>query len=229
MDGYERRVLSLADVVFVSAGNLLARVEKWFKGAHLIPNACNYSHFAGAKQLSEPGGLRGMPHPRVLFVGGIYGWLDIDLITKAAKELSDWAFVFVGPGGDDRLVRVPNITLLGPKPYAELPNYYGHTDAAIIPFALSDLTRGVNPIKVYEYLAAGLPVVATPLPELTAIASEIELASGVNEFVEALRRTQTVDVTSRVANRQAIARQNDWAERFKEMDRVLAPYLHEED
>jgi hypothetical protein len=81
MDGYERRVLSLADVVFVSAGNLLARVEKWFKGAHLIPNACNYSHFAGAKQLSEPGGLRGMPHPRVLFVGGIYGWLDIDLIT----------------------------------------------------------------------------------------------------------------------------------------------------
>ena len=208
MEACEREICRTADVVFASAEDLVAHCDSYGARTTYVPHGVEHGHFA---QALDPGPLpvelEGIPGPRVGFFGLIQEWVDTELIGALADRLP-YSFVLIGSSNQDlsALTARDNVHVLGRKPYAELPAWCRGFDAAIVPFRLSELTASVNPIKLREYAAAGLPVVATGLPEIRRCRDIAVCPDGVEEWVEALR--------------QAVARGQDPVERRKQSARV---------
>ncbi len=128
--------------------------------------------------------------PLVGYYGTIGNWFDVDSVIEAARRRPGYTFVLIGPSGDaetlTRLMSISNIIYLGEKPYHELKNYLAFFDVALIPFKINNLTRYVNPTKVYEYLAMGKPVIASPLPPLSELDNQIRYYTNGEELVNAI-------------------------------------------
>jgi hypothetical protein len=188
----EREICRRADLVLATARSLAQRARDL--GARRVlhlPNACDPVPFrpgAGA----EPGDLRGVPRPRAIYAGAIDRWMDVDLLAGTARRLRDWTFLLLGPVRADLspLRDLPNVRVLGPRPYADLPDYLRAADAGIVPFVLNALTHAIHPLKVYEYCAAALPVVATRMEETAAMGAPLRLAETSEEFARALEEAR---------------------------------------
>jgi glycosyltransferase involved in cell wall biosynthesis len=170
----------------------------------------DFAHFAGALEPGTlPDDLRDIPEPRVGFFGLIHEWVDLELIGQLAQRLP-YSFVLIGDAKTklENLRGIPNVFHLGRKPYATLPDYCRGFRAAIVPFRTSELTQSVNPIKLREYAAAGLPVVSTALPEVQRCADIADCATDVNSWVSALQG--------------AVTRGGSGDERRKQSERVRA-------
>ncbi len=171
----ERELCERADIVFTTAATLLETKKKYNPETHLALHGVDQAHFAKALDPATPLApeLAGVSHPVIGFVGLIQDWVDIDLVKYMAERHRDWTIVLVGKSLVDlaSLERLPNVKLLGRKPYESLPSYLKAFDVGIIPFKLNELTRNVNPIKLREYLSAGLPVVSTYMHEVARYAS----------------------------------------------------------
>jgi glycosyltransferase involved in cell wall biosynthesis len=189
----ERRFATRADLVLASAPALASRLREVAPNVVDAPNVADTEAFARAL---EPGpvdaALEALPRPRIVFTGAVVeSKLDFGLISALARLRRSWSFAFVGPvgPGDPRvdvsaLEAEPNIHLLGARRYSELPAVLRGAQAGLIPYARNELTESIFPMKIYEYLSAGLPVVATELP---AIASVPEVATaGDAEGIAAL-------------------------------------------
>ncbi|MBN1426307.1 glycosyltransferase [Candidatus Fermentibacteria bacterium] len=201
MDGMEATLLERADVVFVTAQGLVSHCRGAVE-VHYVSNGFDEDLFAAPK--AEPPRLRVIPRPRVGFIGGLAHWLDGDLLEAAARARPSWSFVLVGPIAEVKglLPEAPNIHWLGPCARNDVPAYMTGFDVGMVPFAATPLTRTVNPLKAYEYLAAGIPVVSTRMPELDHLpiirqasspeefVAEVQhaLAEGMSEEVRRLRR-----------------------------------------
>jgi glycosyltransferase involved in cell wall biosynthesis len=151
-------------------------------------------------------------------------WLDVELLVSVARSLADHQFVLVGPWNIDlsALRGLPNLHILGPRPYADMPSYFRHADVGVIPFRRTELTDCFNPVKLFDYFAAGLPVVSTDLAEVRRLASPAWLASDAPAF--------TALVAGAVGRRdapehRAFARANDWQRRFEVVDSLIARAL----
>ncbi|MBA2544524.1 MAG: glycosyltransferase [Deltaproteobacteria bacterium] len=178
----EQDLCQRADIVFTTAATLLETKRVYNPETHLALHGVDQAHFAQALDDATPLApeLRDLPHPIVGFVGLIQDWVDIELIKYMAERHHDWTIVLVGKSLVDlsSIERLPNVKLLGRKPYEALPNYLKGFDVGIIPFKLNELTRNVNPIKLREYLSAGLPVVSTDMFEVARfVHSQGELAN----------------------------------------------------
>src|SRR5262249_55743245 len=149
----------------------LCRDRKRFNpNTHWVPNGVDVDHFS--QRAAPADDVRDLPRPRLGFVGGLSEWVDLGLVAHLARARPDWSLILVGPVGIDAapVRNLPNVRLLGPRPYAALPAYLVAMDEGLIPFEQSPVTYHADPIKAYEYLAAGLPVVATDLPALRRLA-----------------------------------------------------------
>jgi glycosyltransferase involved in cell wall biosynthesis len=183
----EERLLAQSNLVIVSAEALY--VNKCSLNAHtyLVPHGVDSEHFARARQLNTPIpiDLNGLAQPIVGFWGLIHEWIDLDLLQHLAKAHPEWSIVLIGKVSVDSSVlsRTPNIYLLGTRPYSSLPAYAKGFTVAMLPFKINRLTESVNPIKLREYLAAGLPVVSTALPEIKPYAGIVRMGATINEFV----------------------------------------------
>jgi glycosyltransferase involved in cell wall biosynthesis len=166
LDRLERRLLSQADIVFVTARGLEEHCAGTAETVHFLPNGYDEELFK--IKTTIPDAMARIPRPRLGFVGGVAHWLDLDLVAAAARSRPDWSFVFVGPIGDvgATVPRASNIHWLGRCRREDVPAYVAGFDVGLIPFKETLLTKSVNPLKAYEYLAAGVPVVSTRLPEL---------------------------------------------------------------
>lgn len=192
----------------------------------LVRNGVDYDHFAPAA-----GGLpTGTATGRVVagYYGAIAHWFDAELLADLAELHPDWRFPLIGDtySADlSRLIKCPNVDLLGEKPYAELPRWIADWDCCLIPFRCNALTEATNPVKVYEMLAAGKPVVAVDLPELRSMAAQglIESANDAHEFSAKIHRLLGEDGPAKVAERQAFARQNTWTERYGQFKAAIGP------
>jgi glycosyltransferase involved in cell wall biosynthesis len=188
----EDYILSKVDVVFASSQLLLERMRKRCKQVYLIPNAAEVEHFAQAvkRNLSVPPDLKNLKKPRIGYLGTVAEWHDLELIGFAAGKRKDFNFVFIGPIGSTADIshyrKIPNLHFLGGKPYEILPNYLQHVDVCILPFRTGDFAKSIDPVKAYEYLAAGKPVVATDMPELHKFGNLIKIARDKQQFVELL-------------------------------------------
>lgn len=208
MEACEQELCQRADLVLASAEDLTEHCRALGADSVYVPHGVEHGHFASALEPGPlPPELLSIPGPRVGFFGLIHEWVDTDLIGALAERLP-YAFVMIGSANQDlsSLVARSNIHLLGRKPYGELPSYCRGFHAAIIPFRVSALTESVNPIKLREYAAAGLPVVATGLPEIARCGDIATCPRDIDEWVSAVRA--------------AVTRGQDLAERRRQSDRV---------
>lgn len=167
-----------ADLVVVSAENLLDKKKHFNRNTHLIRHGTDWRHFRTAldSELVIPADVADLPRPLIGFHGLLADWVDYELIKKVAEHFRGGSVVLVGKIAVDAeqkvkiLNDVPNVHFLGRKPYSELPAYCKAFDVALNPFAINELTLAANPLKVREYLAAGLPVVSTDIPEVRVLA-----------------------------------------------------------
>ncbi|MEZ4767529.1 MAG: glycosyltransferase [Caldilineales bacterium] len=159
-----------------------------------------------------------MKRPVLGVVGGINAKLDLSLLTEVARQRPDWSIALVGPVsygvGEDALAplrSLPNVRFTGPVAHHQVPAVILACDVCLIPYRLNEQTRHVNPLKVYEYLAGGNPVVATPLPELRQFANTVRLAGDAGGFVAAIEASlpEAGDPLAQ-ATRRATAAANTW-------------------
>jgi glycosyltransferase involved in cell wall biosynthesis len=177
--------------VVYSARSLRGYVESMGPQAAMhLPNGVDVGHFAGSGR-SAPPELAVLPRPLAIYVGAMDAWFDFELIQAAAEQLPHISFVLIGPDhrARQRLRPRPNLHLLGRRSYAELPAYLHHSDVGLIPFDVvghANLVQAIHPLKLYEYMASGLPVVATEWEELLALHSPAVLCKTRQDFIAAV-------------------------------------------
>jgi len=171
-----------ADLVVTSSRALQETKAPLNPNTILVPHGVDYAHFSKAvtDNLPVPEDVKGIPHPILGFFGLIRDWVDLGLLTEVAERRPDWHIVLIGDADSNVNLAayraISNMHFLGRRPYADLPAYCRCFDVGLIPFKVNELTKSVNPIKLREYLAAGLPVVSTPLPEVSRHDPPVEVA-----------------------------------------------------
>ena len=214
------RGLRGAAAVFAVSGPLLEEARSRRPDAEYLPNGVEVERFLAPpepslvpREIARSGG-----RPAAGYVGALARWVDSDLLLDLARLRPDWDFFLVGEALDDSFDRLEserpsNVHFLGPRPYRAIPSILAGFDAGLIPFRAGVEGSNASPIKLYEYLAAGLPVIATPIPECEAI-PEVSVASTAAGFSDLLDRARgsrgSEDFARRSRDR---ARANDWRER----------------
>jgi glycosyltransferase involved in cell wall biosynthesis len=227
----EARFAVRADSIFCSAPPLAERMRTLAspERVHLMPNVADATRFAQAlEQGPVDAGLAALPEPRLVFTGAVTELkIDVPLVRAVARARRDWTIALVGPVGlgdpstdVTGLVAEPNVHLLGRRRYDELPAILRGAAAGLIPYRLSQLTASIFPMKVYEYLAAGLPIVATPLPSLEGL-PDIIMAQNAESFIAGVARALEDDSPQRRASRSLAAARHSWEVRLQEIDDVL--------
>jgi GT2 family glycosyltransferase/glycosyltransferase involved in cell wall biosynthesis len=228
----EERTISSSDLVVVTAEVLRDKVLPKARRSVLIRNACDYAHFSqtgGARSGGRPGpeGQRAKATKPITvgFYGAIAEWFDDALVLDLAQRRPDWRFELIGStftGDVARLETLPNVEFLGERPYADLPRLIANWDCFIVPFKRIPLTEATNPVKAYEMLATGKPVVAVDLPELRPMGREglVRLANNGTEFAEAIDSLLAADRPAEQDRRRAFAAQNTWAVRCDALDQA---------
>jgi glycosyltransferase involved in cell wall biosynthesis len=228
--GAEARFAARADLVLASAPALAERMRTLNDRVFYAPNVADTERFATALEEgpTDPA-LAALPRPRIVFTGAVVATkLDLGLLEGVARARPGWSIALVGPvgAGDPHtdisaLERLPNVHLLGSRPYAALPEVLRGADVALVPYAINDLTRSVFPMKVYEYLAAGLPVVTTPLPALAGAAG-VAVAADAPATVAAVERALAEDGPQARRERSEAARGHSWEARLDEIGSYLS-------
>ena len=186
----EARLCQAADVVFATSQALAAEKRRWNRRTHHAPHGVDHAHFARALDPGLPlaAEVARLRRP-VLAVVGLLDWrIDTGLLAALADRRPDWSLALVGPALADlgALAARHNVHLLGRVPYARLPTVLKGCDVGLIPFVVDEYTRHIDPVKLREYLSAGLPVVATALPEVAAIDATCRIVRGVDDLIVAL-------------------------------------------
>ena len=229
----EAALMARADVVFTGGRAMFEAAAGRNANLHCFPSSIDTAHFSRARggALGDPADQAGIAHPRIGFFGVIDERFDVALLRVVAAARPDWQFVMLGPTAkidEADLPRATNIHWLGGKPYAELPAYLAHWDAGWMPFAINKATRFISPTKTPEFLAAGLPVVSTPIADVIRPYGEaalVEIAADPSATVAALDRAlepPSPDWLSKVDDRLA---GSSWASTFNEMNRIVEQAL----
>ncbi|MEA5577519.1 glycosyltransferase [Anabaena sp. UHCC 0451] len=222
------KLIQKADVVTVTSTPLLKQIKSKFsinEKLFLLRNGVSFDQFNQItdQSLDLTPEFQSIPQPRITYIGVISEWFDLDLLYEAAKSLPNFSFVIIGPVeiSIDKLKDLSNIYFLGYKPHSILQMYLQKSQIGIIPFLRTKLIESVNPIKLYEYMATGLPVVSTTWSELEDLDSPAFLAKDNHEFIEYIKQ---IVAEPDVINRELLvkfAQANTWENRFTELMKVL--------
>ncbi len=211
----EEELIERVDIAVCTAKNLQKLIPK----AKHLPNGVPIEHFS--KQPAIPAEYSSIPKPIALYVGAIEEWFHFDLLKELSQTLPEVSFVLIGPIKKNPFEDYQNIHVLGPRSYCNIPAYMAHANVGLIPFDVEnfpELIHNVNPLKLYEYMACGLPVVATHWQELEAIQSPAFLCKTANEFKNAIQSALANPDSSPHRN---YAKQHDWSIRAKLLIELL--------
>ena len=229
----EQQLFRECDLVFVTSDKLRERAERFSRSVHLFPFGVSFDKFARANASSRemPDDLATLTRPVVGYVGGIHRWMDLELIAGVARQMPDVTFAMVGPSQVDLgpVDGIPNVRWFGKRAHDEIPRYIKGFDAGIVPYLLTEYTANVYPTKLNEYLAMGVPVVATDLPEIRRFNADhgpsVAVAGTVETFVAALRIALGGSTETERARRIEVARENSWVARIARMSRLIETAL----
>lgn len=231
-----------ADLITLSSRKLVDCIEKDLRGqAKVLLNGADVDNVARCLREPCPADLAGIAHPRVGYAGVISQKVDIALVSALAQRQPTWQWVFVGPipGGDGgrmggsqvafemwtALLALPNVHWLGAKSHDEVGRYMAHMDVNTMPYVIDDRAGGwarfAYPLKLHEYLAAGLPVVSADMIDVRRHSDVLELADGVDAWEAALARALAGAAPGDVAARQAVAKANTWDGRVDDLETWL--------
>lgn len=214
----EARLARSADLVITSAERLLQSKRALNPNTCLVRHGVDFAHFSRAldPEVGVPEDVARLARPIIGFFGLVADWVDIELLEKVARAFPEASVVILGALRTDvsRLGWLSNVHFLGRKPYAELPAYCRAFDVALMPFRINELTLNANPLKVREYLAAGLPVVSTAIPEVEAL-GQCLVGRDHDAFIARVREALEDPGPSR--RRSEAIRHESWAARLEEI------------
>ncbi len=220
-----------ADLVITSSNLLEGRVKVLNSNTIQVKNGTEFEHFANP---IKNGYLDHFcDRPIIGYYGAISDWFDMELVAHCASQRPDWNFVLIGAtfGADLQPVTdLKNVHFLGEKPYKDLPGYLAYFDVCTIPFKVIPLTLATNPVKFYEYLSAGKPVVSIELPELLAYQEDCYLSRNPDEFLTQLERAYNERKDDKLIGRRiALASDNSWDSRITVIleSEIFKTYLHQ--
>jgi glycosyltransferase involved in cell wall biosynthesis len=219
----ERELCRRADVVFTTGRTLWEHKRPHNPETHLALHGVDHGHFARAlaPETTIPEELAGCRGPVIGFFGLIHDWIDQSLLAHLAVRRPDWTIAVIGKANVDTsaLASHRNVKLLGRRPYEELPRYCKAFTVGVMPFAINELTTNVNPIKMREYLSAGLPVVSTDLPEVRGYSDDVQVASTPDEFLAACDRAVAADDPQARRRRSEAMSHESWENKVAELGR----------
>lgn len=216
---FEREMLRRADAVVVSSAGLLERKSAVNPRCFLVENGVDFDLFHRAWPRQPH------PQPTVGYIGAVDNRLDAELLEVSFGAFPNVRFQFVGrvpePGLRECFGRYANVQILGPQPVAVLPDVLRNFDVGLIPFVKNEQTRAIYPLKINEYLAAGLPVVTTRFADLRAFGGVVRVADSTTDFLQALRESLAENEVETELRRIDVARGNSWERRGEALEGVL--------
>lgn len=228
-------LLKKADVVLVTADRLMEQVGRMRPDAIMCPNAVELDHFSKASGLN----IQSIPldlasiiktnRPVIGYYGALARWFDYGLVRQAAQKHPDWDFVLIGPNHDNTLMAsnilsIPNIHWLGARDYSQLPNYLRYFTVATIPFLVNSITLATSPIKLFEYMAAGKPIVTSDMPECRKYPG-VFVARDTKEFIDHLEQALTlINDPAYLQQLYQTAQANTWEVRVRQIVDALEMY-----
>jgi glycosyltransferase involved in cell wall biosynthesis len=233
----EHYVASRSDVIFITHPDLQGKFNALRKPVHFLPHGIDAQRFL--KRHPLPSEYRSIPQPRVIYLGAIAEWMEWDILYELANRCLTFSFVFIGSMTAtsqiarkkwSAIVELPNVYWLGPKNRDQVPAYLQHANIGIIPFSVGGLKQYSNPMKLYEYLASGLPVITTwpvwerlhietALPMVTACTTQ-DFEKALKELIDQYDHNSDYEQAGRV-----FAEKHSWQRRFSEAMEQIAPYL----
>lgn len=233
----EKKLMQNADIVFTGGNSLYEAKKNQHSNIYPFPSSIDKSHFEKArKNRIEPADQIAIQGPKIGFYGVIDERFDIGLIGSIAKEKPDWQLILIGPVvkiDPAVLPKQKNIHYLGQKSYQELTGYLSGWDIALIPFLLNDSTRYISPTKTPEYLAAGIPVVSSPIRDVVNPYGKnklVSIASSADEFIEAIEsELQSKGKSEWLKKVDTFLAQNSWDITCKAMQKLMLDTMHNKD
>lgn len=213
----EEELLRESDVIFATAKVLEDKARKYSDRVYYLPNGVNYDNFQ-KESYEMPKEYEAYSNSkRVIYIGAISEWLDCEMIEEALKNNENVEFFFIGPdkGVLEPLKRYNNLHILGKRPYESLPDYLNFSHCAIIPFKKNKLTDAINPVKLYEYLACGIPTVTSDYKEINYVKGPFFIAKNPVEFSNLI--TKAIELEQNVEELKNFAKANDWNSRVDEI------------
>jgi glycosyltransferase involved in cell wall biosynthesis len=217
----EERLLAKADLTFVTSRPLVERKSRPDRPAIHLPQGVDFEHFNqfDASPPPVPADLAPFKRPIIGFAGLLNFRIDVALLTAVARAFPQASIVLIGPVRCDldRLRDRSNVFLLGMRAYEDLPRYVVHFDVGLIPYRLTTATHYINPIKLLEYFAAGIPVVSTALPDVVAYGDVVHCGYTTDEFVAMVSHALGETSPHSRRRRVGIARSNSWRQRAEKL------------
>lgn len=224
----EQELFSRADLVFAGGQSLYEAKRRQHSNVHLFPSSIDYAHFsAGRKLQPDPIEQRDIPKPRIGFFGVLDERLDRELLRRVAEAHPDWHFVLIGPVvkiSRDDLPTLPNIHYLGQKPYSALPSYISNWQVAMLPFALNLSTQFISPTKTPEYLAAGKPVISTPIRDVVntyGALGLVDIAANAEQFANCIQHALGNRPSDWLQEVDLVLSKTSWNRTFQAMSQIM--------
>lgn len=220
-----------ADIIFVTAEGLFKEMKEINKHTFISSNGTDVKLFSKAlnNHISVPEKMREIPHPILGFTGAISDWVDLDLIKYIAEQLPEYSIVLIGPIHKRSLfsclTNYRNIYHIDEVPQDILPMFLAHFDVCLNPLRLNSLTETLNPLKIYDYLGAGKPIVSTNIPEVRKIKKYIYISRSYEEFVALTKKALKEDSKKRRLARMRCANKYSWERIFKAQVEIILHHL----
>jgi glycosyltransferase involved in cell wall biosynthesis len=226
---HETELLRKADIVFVTAKQLLTKCRAINSNVYFATNGVPSSFFQTDHRV--PHDIAAIKPPIVGFVGSIADWLDFDLLHSLASKNSDLSFLFIGPIQSRNTIpaafkALHNVFFLEEKRHDEIPGYINQLSVGLIPFKVNSLTQSVNPVKLFEYLAVGVPVVSSPLEEVLEFSDIVYVAEN-EDFSEKIRIAMNSDSTELREMRKAAVKQYTWDNIVARIESIIISKLEQ--
>lgn len=223
----EKKLLGLADIVFTTSRPLFEVKRQFNPHTHLVQNVGDAEHFGKAllEDTEVPEEMKSLARPIVGFIGALDSYkIDFGLIEFVATNKPDWSVVLIGPVGEgdhtttvNKLKEMGNVYFLGIKPYRFLPNYIKGFDVCMLPYNINEYTKYCFPLKIYEFLATGKPVVVTDLPSFKDLANVLRIAKDYQQFLEFLSEAISEKDGNSLKKRLEVAEKNSWDQRVRQL------------